>query len=742
MLSMTSRAARRRSRDARAFTLVELLIVIALSGLLLSLLFLPIIQGFRLTNRAKALVAAQSATRFGMESLQRELGEAAYVFDNAGTPITLPLEAGAAVTRNQNGAAFYNSTRPTIAFGRLDFISPEINAPAGGVIDPTTNQPYGGGTVRVPGAASSTRYVRYFVGLQKNLPVGGVAAHYLNVYEFPRSDNDFNPFVLYRAVYDPRDPNLIVQSAPPNVISGTFRDPNFFYDTQDVGPNGLTLAQNWRSISSPVVTGPNLDVLIWQRGSTGRIDRANPFHLGASFTPSGVVADTATPGFLTNPAAEAPGAVPTLYTAQFGKWTTPFTVSVYRSATDPNKAPASAYGKLQVAFTFSPSGLLQCTVTGTGSLAADQNNSYWMFSQSTGRYFVCTPAVSFWVDPTRGRIETGLPPIASSGGVPYFYDGLNSGTATPMATNMSLGGATQNDGELIETIYRSGTLDSANAGQSTPDPNGATPGSLVYVPNNQGILFADLGTNTAPGTGQTAGYFPTTLLSTAINGLSGASAYSTPFLGFSGAMLVPGSDRVMGPNNDITSPPTAPGGTPPPTLYTYFRTSMTAGLNKNNSKPSATLPNQAYSRNSPLNYIIDTPFGSDPKLEFDAHPGDYNTSNSAPLNYYIDYLVVNQPAGLPAQPASAGATPPEIQVSFLWQNNYARSGGFPIDANGNAQGTSNGGAIRPEPDVFKIDYATRSLMNVGLGAEVYDISTGRPQISQVNSKVKINNGGQ
>ena len=45
---------------------------------------------------------------------------------------------------------------------------------------------------------------------QCNTPGSGQnEAFYQNVYEFPRTDNGMNPFILYRAEFNPQDPNLI-----------------------------------------------------------------------------------------------------------------------------------------------------------------------------------------------------------------------------------------------------------------------------------------------------------------------------------------------------------------------------------------------------------------------------------------------------------------------------------------------------------------------------------------------------
>ena len=71
-----------------AFTLVEILVVIGITAVLFFLLLGPLINSFRLTQRAQMLTAAQDAGRRTLEILTRELGSAAYVFDNTSHPFS------------------------------------------------------------------------------------------------------------------------------------------------------------------------------------------------------------------------------------------------------------------------------------------------------------------------------------------------------------------------------------------------------------------------------------------------------------------------------------------------------------------------------------------------------------------------------------------------------------------------------------------------------------------------------
>src|SRR5437879_13374732 len=73
----------------RGFTLIELLVVMAITAILLGLIFGPMLQGFNLTNRARVQVLTQDTARSAMETIQRNLSNGVFVFDNSNQPIFL-----------------------------------------------------------------------------------------------------------------------------------------------------------------------------------------------------------------------------------------------------------------------------------------------------------------------------------------------------------------------------------------------------------------------------------------------------------------------------------------------------------------------------------------------------------------------------------------------------------------------------------------------------------------------------
>lgn len=102
--------------------------------------------------------------------------------------------------------------------------------------------------------------------------------------------------------------------------------------------------------------------------------------------------------------------------------------------------------------------------------------------------------------------------------------------------------------------------------------------------------------------------------------------------------------------------------------------------------------------------------------------------------------------GLPARPFTDAGTiaEREIQVTYLWQNNYARrnsgvlgENGQPTDATGRILGEV--ALVAPEPDVVKVDYATRDLMAVNIGVNVFDSQTRQTTSITLNDKVRVNN---
>ena len=110
-------------RSDRAFTLTELLVVIAITTILLGLIAIPLIQSFNITKRIRGQATAQEQARLGVERITRELGQAAFLFDNPNAPVTLPLGKHAI----RMGAEQTN--RPRFLFAKIDLIPAGKEAP-------------------------------------------------------------------------------------------------------------------------------------------------------------------------------------------------------------------------------------------------------------------------------------------------------------------------------------------------------------------------------------------------------------------------------------------------------------------------------------------------------------------------------------------------------------------------------------------------------------------------------------
>ncbi len=65
---------------AAGFTLVEVLVVMAIMVILFGLLFAPMVSGLRLVQRGKRHVTMQDSARLALEQIKRELADAVYIF--------------------------------------------------------------------------------------------------------------------------------------------------------------------------------------------------------------------------------------------------------------------------------------------------------------------------------------------------------------------------------------------------------------------------------------------------------------------------------------------------------------------------------------------------------------------------------------------------------------------------------------------------------------------------------------
>lgn len=270
-----------------AFTLIELLVVIALTAILLTLVFGPLINTLNLTSRASTQIESQQTGRDVLRRMETELSGPVFVYDNVfqgpGDPsgygnIGDPDGRVNIWMYGQNGANPIGGAPVVvpIRFGMIEYVQPAGQAESSGsmLVDPTTGKPDPGasapGNVSLPLVRGRT-IARVFPGLQNNTsgatgvtqdgmtlsgqPVDAQGAYhgYANRFDDasdvnPRQDNRVT---LYRAEVQPYIklqgsntyiPNIALfhtldaQGTRGQSTTGTIilDDPNFFYDTTPV----------------------------------------------------------------------------------------------------------------------------------------------------------------------------------------------------------------------------------------------------------------------------------------------------------------------------------------------------------------------------------------------------------------------------------------------------------------------------------------------------------------------------
>lgn len=231
-----------RMRQA-GFTLVELLVVIAITIILLGLLLIPLVQGFRLTRQGQIQAQAQDTTRLAINQFTNDLKRAAYVFDSADRVIYLPV-------RNGQGQV----VNVPLRYAVIDMVMPAYGDPSQPSNDPTSDIPINpdgsyNAEIAVPISPGRT-VVRYFIGLMDN------SRPYFNPDEvrLAAATDPENYAILYRAEF-----RLYVKQGNQWVLNPElfdsiqdFFDPNFFYGERRAG---------WRKYAKPVVPLGQVDMV-------------------------------------------------------------------------------------------------------------------------------------------------------------------------------------------------------------------------------------------------------------------------------------------------------------------------------------------------------------------------------------------------------------------------------------------------------------------------------------------------
>lgn len=246
------------SLKTRAFTLVELLTVMAITAILVTLIVVPLIQGFNLTRQGQAIAEAEDSARLLSRRIAAEIGNAAGVRDNTGSKgsitVVVPGPAG--------GGGARPDVPETLPYAKIDIVKPAegdpTKGPSGAFInpnthkeDPTLTAPMG--QITLPLAPGST-IVRYWIALRDPLDASNKPLRYNNPYEgilMSKSSSRDNTYSLYRAeiqpyVYTPEGPvvnQALFQDANNDNIPDDIDDPAFFamLPTKDYNPSTLAL---------------------------------------------------------------------------------------------------------------------------------------------------------------------------------------------------------------------------------------------------------------------------------------------------------------------------------------------------------------------------------------------------------------------------------------------------------------------------------------------------------------------
>jgi prepilin-type N-terminal cleavage/methylation domain-containing protein len=342
----------------RAFTMIELLVVVAITGVLLTLIIVPMIQAFNMTRTAQGFSDAQAKARSLIEQISREIGNGAAVRDNTGVAgqiaVTVPSRAGGISTI-------------LLPYMKLDVVKPAEGDPARGPSgafvnpntgkeDPTLRAPKG--QVVLPVTPGST-IVRYFVGRVNPFQ------DYNNPYDgllMQRSGTRDNMYVLRRAEIEPflfdRNQGVFVPNTDLFEVDGSGRivldDPSFFLPNRNnagIVSNDAkaTRIRQWlnRSVVMTEISRYDMIQPVFDRRSRevvydGDVPRINGL---IQFRPARVSREAAQGMQAVRLGEESEGAdrmAPDVFRTEFGAWTSSL-VRIWPEGWDRGNASANEY---------------------------------------------------------------------------------------------------------------------------------------------------------------------------------------------------------------------------------------------------------------------------------------------------------------------------------------------------------------------------------------------------------------
>jgi prepilin-type N-terminal cleavage/methylation domain-containing protein len=744
-----------------AFTLIELLVVIALTSILLTLVFVPLTNSLNLTSRAGTQIEAQSAARDIMRQIQAELSGPVFVYDNASQGVDA-LGGQGRLDDPDGRIYFWAYGQPAtgtnaiggpavpelLRYAMVEFVQPasQSEQSPSTLTDPTTGKP-----LQTPNAPTNMSLPlvmgrtieRYFVGVRDNtsgpttltdlrgntlsgMPVSSSGAFhgYANRYDDAGDVNiqADNRATLYKAEVQP----FVIDTATSKygVNVGLFHtlnddgtkgsdptkpiildDPNFFYDTTlvasrfaapGVNVNGraaVPMWENWKAVSQSLLALNKADAItlerddrngILYRDSEGRL----PTDAGATapflpvirplitFTPQYVENDPGVPSSLENAGAESPYSAATQFRSQYGAWARPFRVVVYR-------APDTQTDPLNYVDPATKKPLTyEMEDPNIGITFQGTPGNVGPAPDASGFWTNKNPQYAFTVDYEKGTVNFAFPhwvldKDASGNPVPMFYN--------PNTVNSKIDVLLANgDAQYAKRFLWMRDFDINN----TANPAGAISPLKQY----------DVLNDTPPS--------------------------------FYRVRVVPGSERIFGPDQN-------PG---PHYGYRtqYTRVSANVGSIGHNQY-------KILYENAPN--AANTADAADPRVrtgfvEFDSLP-DTNGIDIGSQN--IDPTDDIPMTHLKNVNGNQVPVPPTYRNHSLPEKKWVPDPTAPTD-------TTKGTVVDADPvevsysfqmnrptDVVKIDYLTRSIMNVNMEMRLYDPRSARPQTTQLVDKVTVRN---
>ncbi len=712
-----------RSGFRPGFTLIEVLVVIALTSILLTVIFIPLVNSYALTSKADTQIQAQTTGRGGMSVLTNLLSNADFVYDNAVT--TQTNSSGQTITGSEINLWLVDSagnqySKPT-SFAMLEAVTPArqleqspytydsvsktfVPVP----IDPTTNEPIydpslppGLSGYQLP-LAPGRVLTRIFVGMTDNsvdnvtgLPV----TPYSNRFEDTQATLN-NRYTLYRAEVTAyiQDPNVVnpVPSTPyvPNLglfhtvnASGVvtnsttdslrLHDPNFFYDNSPAGGNAATsklwAVKGWVDLNHDGIceiwenwAAVSTSLFPKDRVDMVALDRASDTNQILYYDNTGQPNSTGKPNARTlavfRPAAvQNDLAVPT---------------SLDNSGNESPNAQSSTYMTQYAHWTRPYRVIVYRAAPGIDAV-----------NQNPGEYY---EALGSYSGDTRIFHVTGVTPGSTPPVLPGAFPDVGpkpdpaSGAFTDLTSPFAF--TVNADKGTVNFAFPSGATVNSGSGTTpayVPLPQRYDPVTINNVDSpNYARRYVDLrAALTAP-----------------LNPASANSPLSTISPWYADVHIVPGSEFVYGPDQ-----------IPGPHYGNRIR------FTRVSSFASTVGPNQYrinYEQNSNL------AGSTDPSLylgylEFqqgtDTNPGVADD----PVNgVFKSYVLPTQKIDFSKPGFNTGSDPVEVSYFFTM--------------------------VRPN-DVVKVDYLTRDLMNVALEVRLYDSHSGQAQIISLSDKIKVRN---